>query len=93
MRANALQILLVDDNADIRQALCSILHDCPDVRVVGEATNGKEAVFTAEKLQPDVVLMDVNIPKHKIRTLQWSGFLQIRPMTRSMPWSRQGPSQ
>ena len=62
MGANALQILLVDDNADIRQALCSILHDCPDVRVVGEATNGKEAVFTAEKLRPDVVLMDVNIP-------------------------------
>lgn len=60
--ANGLQILLVDDNADIREALCSILHDCPDVRVVGEATNGEEAVFTAEKLQPDVVLMDINIP-------------------------------
>lgn len=61
-KATALQILLVDDNADIREALCSILRDCPDVRVVGEATNGEEAVFTAEKLQPDVVLMDVNIP-------------------------------
>ena len=60
--ANGLQILLVDDNADIREALCSILRDCPDVRVVGEATNGEEAVFTAEKLKPDVVLMDVNIP-------------------------------
>jgi two-component system, NarL family, response regulator LiaR len=62
MERAALRILLVDDNADIREALCSILHDCPDVRIVGEATNGKEAVFTAEKLQPDVVLMDINIP-------------------------------
>ena len=60
--ADRLQILLVDDNAEIREVLCSILRDFPDVRVVGEATNGEEAVFTAEKLQPDVVLMDVNIP-------------------------------
>ena len=61
-RANTLQVLLVDDSADIRQALCSILHDCPDVQVVGEASTGEEAVVTAENLQPDVVLMDVNIP-------------------------------
>lgn len=61
-RADTLQVLLVDDSADIRQALCSILHDCPDVQVVGEATNGEEAVSAAEKLQPDLVLMDVNIP-------------------------------
>jgi DNA-binding NarL/FixJ family response regulator len=48
--ANGLQILLVDDNADMREALYSVLRDCPDVRVVGEATNGEDAIFTAEKL-------------------------------------------
>jgi DNA-binding NarL/FixJ family response regulator len=53
---------ILDDSTEMRQALRSILHDCPGVQVVAEAANGEEAVSTVEKLQPDVVLMDINLP-------------------------------
>ncbi|MEP6891540.1 MAG: response regulator transcription factor, partial [Nitrospirota bacterium] len=55
--------LLVDDHAMVRQGLRAVLDSYPDVDVVGEARNGEEAVELVERLQPTIVLMDINMPK------------------------------
>jgi DNA-binding NarL/FixJ family response regulator len=60
---NTLRILLVDDHNGFRQTLIAFLHTQEGVEVVGEASNGKEAVEKAEELQPDLVLMDLDMPK------------------------------
>ena len=57
------RILLVDDHPLIRQGLRTLLDDHDDVIVIGEAGNGVEAVSMAAELQPDVIVMDVNMPK------------------------------
>jgi two-component system chemotaxis response regulator CheB len=55
-------ILLVDDSRLIRNALREIFADYQDIRVVGEASNGVEALEMIGKLAPDVVVLDVNMP-------------------------------
>ncbi len=57
-----IRVLIADDHAVLRHGLRLILNEAPDLTVVGEAANGKEAVNLALDLQPDVVLMDVNMP-------------------------------
>lgn len=57
-----IRILLVDDHALVRQGFRMILSAQPDIEIVGEAGNGRDAVSLAEKLKPDVVLMDVTMP-------------------------------
>ena len=59
---NVIRILLVDDHAVIRQALRMLLENQPELEVVADVENGREAVQAVEKLQPDVVLMDVVMP-------------------------------
>ncbi len=59
----ACRILLVDDHVMVRQGLRSILDGYPDIQVVGEADNGQDAIELAERLQPSIVLMDINMPK------------------------------
>ena len=56
------RILLVDDHAMVRQGLRTLLDGYGDVTVVGEAGDGDDAVHSAGYLQPDVVVMDVNMP-------------------------------
>jgi len=56
-------VLVVDDHSMVRQGLKSLLHLKSDIAVVGEASNGEEAVQLALQLQPDVILMDINMPK------------------------------
>lgn len=58
-----IRVLLVDDQAIVRQGLEVILASEPDLVVVGFATNGEEAVSRAAELQPDVVLMDLKMPR------------------------------
>lgn len=58
-----IRILLADDHALVRQGFRMILAAQPDMQIVGEAGNGREAVELAEKLQPDVVVMDVTMPE------------------------------
>jgi two-component system nitrate/nitrite response regulator NarL len=57
-----LRILLVDDHLLFRKGLAQMLSAQPDFVIVGEATDGVEAVDLAQKLEPDLVLMDINMP-------------------------------
>ena len=58
-----IRILLVDDHAVVRQGFRMILGAQPDMEIVGEAGNGREAISQAAELQPDVVVMDVAMPE------------------------------
>ncbi len=60
--AAPVRVLVVDDHAVLRQSLRYMLESQPGIEVVGEASNGREAVDLAEKLRPDVVLMDTIMP-------------------------------
>ena len=58
----AISVLITDDHSVVRQGLRMFLSRDPDLEVVGEATNGQEALAMARKLEPDVVLMDLLMP-------------------------------
>ncbi|MFC5336995.1 response regulator [Leucobacter denitrificans] len=57
-----IRVLLVDDQSLVRSGFRVILDSEPDIEVVGEATNGSEAVALAAELSPDVICMDVEMP-------------------------------
>jgi two-component system response regulator NreC len=57
-----IRILLADDHAVLRAGLRALLNAEPDMEVVGEAANGREAVERAVELQPDVIVMDISMP-------------------------------
>jgi len=56
-------VLVVDDHPVVRDGLHGMLVGQPDIEVVGEAANGREAVDMAFRLQPDVILMDLRMPE------------------------------
>lgn len=58
-----IRILLADDHTLVRRGMAMIVAAQADMEVVGEARNGKEAIELAEKLHPDVVIMDVTMPE------------------------------
>jgi len=58
----ALRVLLADDHEVVREGLALLLKETPDLEVVGEASNGQEAIDLACTLQPDVLIMDVSMP-------------------------------
>ena len=58
-----LRVLLVDDHAMVRQGLRSVLDSYEDLEVIGEAGDGEAAISLATALQPDVVVMDINMPR------------------------------
>lgn len=60
--SDTIKILIVDDHPVVRDGLNAILETQPDFEVVGEAGNGREAVALVENLQPDVVLLDLEMP-------------------------------
>jgi two-component system response regulator NreC len=62
MSHKAITVFLADDHTIVRQGLAKLLEAESDLRVVGEAENGREAVVKVEKLRPDVVLMDIAMP-------------------------------
>ncbi|MGD8455401.1 MAG: response regulator transcription factor [Anaerolineales bacterium] len=61
--ADPIRILIVDDHAIVREGLRLILETVQDFVVVGEAADGNEAIDLAAELSPDVVLMDLRMPK------------------------------
>jgi DNA-binding NarL/FixJ family response regulator len=58
----AKRVLLVDDHALLRKGLRSVLEEHRDLQVIGEASNGLEAVHYARTLQPHVIIMDISMP-------------------------------
>jgi DNA-binding NarL/FixJ family response regulator len=71
-------VLLVDDHKIVRQGLVSLLRFESHMQVVGEAANGQEAVELARKFDPDVVVMDINMPV-------MDGVEATRIITRELP--------
>jgi DNA-binding NarL/FixJ family response regulator len=59
----AATILIVDDNAQLRALLRGLATQEPDCHVVGEAADGAEAIHLAQALQPDIVLLDLAMPR------------------------------
>ena len=77
----AVRVLIVDDHALFRRGLQMVLEGEPDIEVVGEASDGSEAVKKAEDTTPDVVLMDVRMPKR-------SGIEATRAIKDTLPSTR-----
>ena len=61
--SNKTRILIVDDHALMREGIMAFLKFHDDLEIVGEASNGLEAIEKAEKLRPDVILMDISMPE------------------------------
>ena len=78
---NAIRILIADDHPVVREGLAGMIATQPDMRVVGEAVNGQEAIQQAQMLRPDLILMDLQMPNV-------DGAAAIREIRRSMPESR-----
>ena len=76
-----IRVLLADDHAMVRKGFRMILEAQPDMEISGEAGNGREAVELAEKLHPDVVVMDVAMP-------ELNGIEATRRLASSSPHSR-----
>jgi DNA-binding NarL/FixJ family response regulator len=74
-------ILLADDHSVVRQGFRRILESQPDMEIVGEAGNGREAIEQATRLKPDVVVMDVAMP-------ELNGIEATRRMSDTSPHTR-----
>ncbi len=59
---NRIKVLIADDHTILREGIRLLLGSQPDVEVVGEACDGRDAYFKVEELRPDVVLMDIAMP-------------------------------
>ena len=62
MEASTVRVLVVDDYEPFRRFVCSTLDQMPDLQVVGEASDGLEAVRKAEELKPDLIVLDIGLP-------------------------------
>ncbi len=56
------KVVLADDHAVVRQGLKRLINRAPDLEVIGEASDGLEAIHSVEELQPDVLLLDIEMP-------------------------------
>jgi DNA-binding NarL/FixJ family response regulator len=57
------KVLIADDHALVREGIVAFLKLCDDIEVVAEASDGIEAIEKAKKLRPDIIIMDINMPK------------------------------
>ncbi|KPL84444.1 hypothetical protein SE15_04880 [Thermanaerothrix daxensis] len=62
MSTRVVRVVVVDDHALFRRGLIELLRDMPEIQVVGEASNGQEALDVVRRTAPDVVLLDINMP-------------------------------
>jgi len=77
----SIRVLVADDHVVVRQGIRALLATEPDIEVVGEAENGREAVAETDRLQPDVILMDLVMP-------EMDGIEAIRRITAQQPEAR-----
>src|SRR5690606_10076254 len=63
IRNSMFKVLVVEDSAVMREYLVAILESDPVLQVVGTAKNGEEAIEAVKRLQPDVITMDINMPR------------------------------
>lgn len=76
-----IRVLLADDNAFVRSALVDLLSSAPDIRVVAECADGDEVVAAAERTSPDVVVLDLAMPRMNGLTAA-QHLLAVRPESR-----------
>lgn len=76
-----MRILLADDHTILRAGLKMMLNAQPDMEVVGEAQDGRQAIQEAQRLQPDVVLMDITMP-------DMNGIEATKQIKRNLPTAR-----
>lgn len=76
-----IRVLIADDQAIVRKGIQALLATEPNIAVAGEAENGKDAIRQVEKLQPDVILMDLQMP-------EMDGIEAIGHITASKPNAR-----
>ena len=62
MAAPAIRVLVVEDSEPFWKLICSTLGKRPELQIVGEVSDGLEAVQKAEELQPDLILLDIGLP-------------------------------
>jgi two-component system, NarL family, response regulator NreC len=75
------RVLLADDHTILRAGLKMMLNAQPDIEVVGEASDGRQAVGEAQRLQPDVIIMDITMP-------ECNGIEATKQVKRLMPETR-----
>ncbi len=73
-----MRVLVVDDSAFMRRAVCTMLGADPDIEIAGVAHNGKEAVQLAKELKPDVITLDIEMP-------EMDGLTALRHIMRTAP--------
>ena len=81
----SIKVLIVDDHAIVRKGIRALLATEPNIQIAGEAKDGREAVTEVERLQPDVILMDLVMP-------EVDGIEAIRQITgrqQAPPWAHQ----
>jgi DNA-binding NarL/FixJ family response regulator len=62
LEASTVRVLVVDDHEPFRRFVCATLGQRPDLDVIGEASDGLEAVHKAEELKPDLIVLDIGLP-------------------------------
>jgi NarL family two-component system response regulator LiaR len=63
MNSNPIRVMVVDEHGMVRKGIIAYLKNNPALQIIGEAQNGREAVELCERLQPDVILMDLQMPE------------------------------
>jgi two-component system, NarL family, response regulator NreC len=79
--ASKIRVLLADDHTILRAGVRMMLNAQPDIEVVGEASDGRHAIAEAQRLQPDVILMDITMP-------DLNGIEATRQVKRVLPETR-----
>jgi DNA-binding NarL/FixJ family response regulator len=74
-------VLVVDDYEPFRRLTCSVLEEMPGIQILGEASDGLEAIQKAEELRPDLILLDIGMPR-------LNGIQAARSIRESVPQSK-----